>query len=157
MCTQIGRAFFNGAPEFAATDAHPRHRKRNIIRDSRLLIAPAIAPNDTREMYSHDRGYPCVDHFSFCAWHSFQGGTGENKVQQKISEIGRGPFIRCEFNRVHTRTVGGRSARAGTAFSVEEGYRHNDLLDWRETGSEESSAQPRELMGPGLDEKLRWC
>src|SRR6266542_6039102 len=95
----------------------------------------AITANETRKIYSHDRGHPFVDHFPFRARHSFEGGAGENKVQQEISEIGRGPFVRCEFNRIHTGAAGRKSARAWAAFSVEKRHRDDHLLDWRETGS----------------------
>src|SRR5205823_3874029 len=101
---------FTGASKFAATGAHPRHRKRSIKGDACLLIASAITANETWKIYSHNRGHPFVDHVSFRARHSFKGGTGENKVQQKIALISRGPFVRCEFNRIHAGAVGRKSA-----------------------------------------------
>ena len=89
--------------------------------------------NETWKIYSHGRGHPFVDHVSFRPRNAFKGGTCENKVQQKISEIRRRPFVRCYFTRVHAGAVGPKSAWAGTAFSVEKGDRNDGVLGRRET------------------------
>src|ERR1700757_3002173 len=104
---------------------------------ARSLLSPCcveVTPNETWKIYSHDRGHPFVDHFPFRARHRFQGGTGENKVQQKISEISRGPFVRCYFTRIHAGTVGQTCAREGPAVPVEKSDRNDCLLGRRETG-----------------------
>src|SRR5207248_8479785 len=95
---EISRAFFNGASELAATDAHPRPRKRINKKDVRVFVSRCLktTANETWKIYSHDCGHPFVDHVSLRAWHSFKGGTGKNQVQQQISEIGRGTCTRCE-------------------------------------------------------------
>ncbi|PYJ28052.1 MAG: hypothetical protein DME90_08825 [Verrucomicrobia bacterium] len=57
------------------------------IEKTRSLPGPRsveVTLNETWKIYSHDRGHPFVDHVTLRSRHSFQGGTGKNKVQQKI-------------------------------------------------------------------------
>ena len=151
----IGRAFFNGASEFAATDAHPRPRERNIKGDARLLFASRINNTMKPGKFTHTIAVMLSSITSL-----FAHGTDSKAepAKTKFSKKSEKSAEDRSFDVSSLAFTPGQLAedRLNRDNVIPWKNRHRDdhLLDRRETGRQQSSPKSRELVGHGMDKKL---